>query len=223
MKRWICGLRILRSILVLLFVPVYSALLGSTADTCGASVYGVFHILRELVDYGSSGRFSTCSFSVFAWFNSEYKFMRQSTWLVFLVTMLLAVYSFVVLSPRCSASCPVWTRRISACARLGLLVFDDVPRAVLLLVVSSPRCPSSRPAWTTGQLCGGSQVQLLDVVVVPVVCNDKCPDPDAQYSGGAAVAVPLQGRQHPCRWAETASHGLTIQRPLRSSCCSTLT
>ena len=35
---WICGLRILRSILVLLFVPVYSALLGSTVDT-NASVY----------------------------------------------------------------------------------------------------------------------------------------------------------------------------------------
>ena len=32
-------------------------------------------------------------------------------------------------------------RRISACARLGLLVFDDDPHAVLLLVVSSPRCP----------------------------------------------------------------------------------
>ena len=41
-----------------LFVCV---VLGSTADTCSASVYGVFHI-RELVDYGSSGRFSTCSF-----------------------------------------------------------------------------------------------------------------------------------------------------------------
>ena len=27
---------------------------------------GVFHILRELVEYGSSGRFSTCSFSAFA-------------------------------------------------------------------------------------------------------------------------------------------------------------
>ena len=41
--------------------------------------------------------------------------------------------------------------------------------------------------------------------------------------GGAAVAVPLQGRQHPRRCAETASHGLTFQRPLRFSCCSTLT
>ena len=53
--------------------------------------------------------------------------------------------------------------------------------------------------------------------------HDKCPDPDAQYSGGAAVAVPLHGRQHPCRCAETASHGLTFQRPLRFSCSSTLT
>ena len=66
--------------------------------------------------------------------------------------------------PRCSTSWPVWTRRIcSACARLGLLGFDDVPCAVLLLVVSGPRCPSSWPAWTTGQ-CGGSQVQFLDKV-----------------------------------------------------------
>ena len=37
------------------------------------------------------------------------------------------------------------------------------------------------------------------------------------------LAVPLQGRQHPRRCAETASHGLTFQRPSRFSCCSTLT
>ena len=48
------GTRMLRSILVLLFVPVYSALLGSTVDTDFASVYGEFRVfLRELVDYGS--------------------------------------------------------------------------------------------------------------------------------------------------------------------------
>ena len=79
-----------------------------------------------------------------------------------------AVFLSLFSGPRCSASWPVWTRRILACARLGLLVFDDVFRAVLLLVVSSPRCPSSWAAWTTGQLCGGSQVQLLDEVVVPL-------------------------------------------------------
>ena len=50
-----------------------------------------------------------------------------------------------------------------------------------------------------------------------------CLDPEVHHNGGAAVAVPLQGRQHPCRCAETASHGLTFQRPLRFSCCSTLT
>ena len=50
-----------------------------------------------------------------------------------------------------------------------------------------------------------------------------CPDPEVHHSGGAAVAVPLQGHQHPCRCAETASHGLTFQRPLRFSCCITLT
>ena len=51
------------------------------------------------MDYGSSGRFSTCSFSVFAWFNSGYKYLRQFTWLVFLVTTHLALFSFVVLRP----------------------------------------------------------------------------------------------------------------------------
>ena len=51
----------------------------------------------------------------------------------------------------------------------------------------------------------------------------SCPDPEVLHSGGAAVAVPLQGRQHPRRCAETASHGLTVQRPLRFSFCSTLT
>ena len=55
------------------------------------------------------------------------------------------------------------------------------------------------------------QVQLLDEVVVPVVCNDICPGPAAPHSGGAAVAVPLQGRHH-LRWcAEIGSHGLTVQ------------
>ena len=34
-----------------------------------------------------------------ACFNSGYKFMRQSTWLVFLVTTHLALFSFVVLRP----------------------------------------------------------------------------------------------------------------------------
>ena len=40
-----------------------------------------------------------------------------------------------------------------------------------------------------------------------------CPDPEMHHSGGAAVAVPLHCRQHPCRCAETSSHGLTFQRP----------
>ena len=46
--------RILRSVLVLLsFVSVYSALLGSAVDTIFVSVFGGFRVfLRELVDYG---------------------------------------------------------------------------------------------------------------------------------------------------------------------------
>ena len=41
----------------------------------------------------------------------------------------------------------------------------------------------------------------------------SCPDPEVHHSGGAAVAVPLKGRQHPRRCAETASHGPIFQRP----------
>ena len=70
-----------------LFLSVHSALLVSTADTCGTSVYGVFHFLRDFMDYGSSGRFSTCSFSVFAWFNSGYKYLRRPLMLVILAGM----------------------------------------------------------------------------------------------------------------------------------------
>ena len=43
------------------------------------------------------------------------------------------------------------------------------------------------------------QVQLLDEVVVPVVCSDICPGPATQYSGSAAVAVPRQVRRFPSR------------------------
>ena len=38
-----------------------------------------------------------------------------------------------------------------------------------------------------------------------------CLDPEVPHNGGSAVAVPLQGRQHPRRCAETASHGLTSE------------
>ena len=54
------------------------------------------------------------------------------------------------------------------------------------------------------------------------VCG-KCPDSEAQYSGGAAVAVHQQGCHHPRRCAETGSHGLTVQQTMKFSCCSTLT
>ena len=89
------------------------------------------------VDYGSSGRFSTFSFSAFAWFNSEYKFMRQSTWLVFLVTLHLVLYSFVVLRP----------------LMLDIMAGMDQKDNFLRGLVAFP------------------QVQLLDEVVVPVVCT----------------------------------------------------
>ena len=49
------------------------------------------------------------------------------------------------------------------------------------------------------------QVQLLDEVVVPVVCNDTCPGPVA-HSGAAAGAAHHQGHLHP-RGAEFGFHG----------------
>ena len=134
------------------FVSVFCVVLGSTADTCGASVYGVFPFLRVLVDYGSSGRFSTCFFSAFAWFNSEYKFMRQSTWLVFLVTMHLVLFSFVVLGP----------------LMLDIMAGMDQKNIFLRGLVVFP------------------QVQLLDEVVVPVVCTTN-----AFFQLLISVEVPL--------------------------------
>ena len=50
------------------------------------------------------------------------------------------------------------------------------------------------------------QVQRLDEVVVPVVCNDMCPGP-AAHSGGAAGAAHHQGHLLPRRSAEFNPHG----------------
>ena len=50
------------------------------------------------------------------------------------------------------------------------------------------------------------QAQLMDEVVVPVVCNDTCPGP-AVHSGGAAGAAHHQGHLHPCHVAEFVPHG----------------
>ena len=69
----------------------------SRFSTCSFSAHCLVrqrsHAVRQFTEYfifyvywggyGSPDRFSTCSFSAFAWFNSEHKFLRQSTWLVF--------------------------------------------------------------------------------------------------------------------------------------------
>ena len=111
--------------------------------------------------------------------------------------------------------------------RLLWEIAENVPFSAQCLVrqwlweMTSWQCRIQRNAWfDSGYMVlpvyvAIPQVQLLDKVV--------CPDPEVHHSGGAAVAVPLQGRPHPRRCAETAFHGLTCQRPLRFSCCSTLT
>ena len=91
-----------------------------------------------MVDCGTSGRFSTCSSSAFAWFNSEYKFMRPSTWLVFLVTMHLALYSFVVLRP-------LMLDIMAGMDHVAGLPGHDAPRAVFL------RCPQAQDARLHGR------------------------------------------------------------------------
>ena len=171
------------------FVSVICVVLSSTADTCGASVYGVFHFLRLLVGYGSTGRFSTCSFSAFAWFNCEYKFMRQSTWLVFLVTMHLALYSFVVLRP------------LMLDIMAGLDQKDNFLRGLLAF----------------------PQVQLLDEVVVPVVCTTN-----AFFQLHITVDVPLvqliiKAIYIPVAAQRQVSMVLLFSRPSRFHSCSSST
>ena len=80
-------------------------------------------------------------FSAFAWFNSEYKFMRQSTWLVFLVTMHLALYSFVVLRPKMPVFMAGMDHRTVGGSQVQFL--DKVlylPVVVLCVVLRSRQC-----------------------------------------------------------------------------------
>ena len=115
-----------------------------------------------------SCRFSTSSFRFLSWCRGRFPWSSSG--------------------PRCSASWPVWTRRIcSACARLGLLGFYDVPRAVLLLLsqaqdarhhgrhgpqdsVEVHRCSS----WTRSSTC-------------PLVCYEWRHGPDSAEN---CLAVP---------------------------------
>ena len=98
-----------------------------------------------------------------------------------------AVFPPLSSGPRCSASWPVWTRR------LGLLVFDDVPRAVLLLLSQAQDARLHGRHGPDGQF-GGSQVQFLDKVFympVVVVMSRQC----STLFGVSAVAV-HHGRRH---------------------------
>ena len=51
------------------------------------------------------------------------------------------------------------------------------------------------------------QVQLLDEIVVSVVCNDIRPGPAVHHSGNAAGTPHHQGHLHPRRGAEFDPHG----------------
>ena len=68
--------------------------------------------------------------------------------------------------------------------------------------------------WIHGaaSLCGHSTGVALGQACCARCVHDKCLGPAAHHSGGAAVAVPLHGRQHPRQCAETGSHGLTVQQ-----------
>ena len=105
---------------------------------------------------------------------------------------LLALCSSLLLAgPRCLASRPFWTRRTvtrffftMACARLVLLVlytsrcvFSLVCRPMMLGIKAGMDQTDILALVDTG-ICM-VKVQLLDEVVVPVVCNDICPGPAA--------------------------------------------
>ena len=119
-----------------------------------------------------------------------------------------AVFPSLSSGPRCSALWPVWTRRIfSACARLGLLVFDDVPRAVLLLVVSGPNMPVIMAGMDHGTV-----MWRFTGAVLGRGCRARCVQrhtlgPAVHHFGGAAGAAHHQGHLHPCRDAEFDPHG----------------
>ena len=105
---------------------------------------------------------------------------------------LLALCSSLSLAgPRCLASRPFWTRRTvtrffftMACARLVLLVlytsrcvFSQVCRPMMLGIKAGMDQTDILALVDTG-ICM-VKVQLLDEVVVPVVCNDICLGPAA--------------------------------------------
>ena len=103
----------------------------------------------------------------------------------------------------------------------------DAPRAVFL------RCPQAPDARHHGRhgpegqfsvrfLVAFPQVQLMDEVVVPFVCNDICPSP-AVHSGGAAGAAHHRGHLHPLRGAEFGSHGPHCLQTMRFHVCSSST
>ena len=61
-------------------------------------------------------------------------------------------------------------------------------------------------------LHGVPQVQLLNKVVVPVVCTTNALIQVRSTVEVPQLQFPLQGRHHPRRCAETGSHGLTVQQ-----------
>ena len=142
---------------------------------------------------------STCSFWFLSWCRGRFPWSSSS--------------------PRCFASWPVWTRRnCPAFARLGLLGFDDVPRAVLLLLsqaqdarhhgwhgpqdsVEVHRCSS----WTRSSTC-------------PLLCYVWCYGPDSAVH---CLAVPqlqfITVVDTPFRCAVAVPHGPVCSENHRDS------
>ena len=113
-------------------------------------------------------------FQRYAWFISGYKFMRQTTEAVFQrYAWFNSGYKFM-----------------RQTREAGFPGFDS-PRILFLPCLQAGDARHHGQYGPEGQFYARlsvaiPQVQLLDEVVVPVVCNDTCPGP-AAHSGAAAV------------------------------------
>ena len=224
-----------RSWLVSLYGPSYLAvtwsLFGSTVDTCYVSVQRLLWEIAENVPFSAQCLVRHWILEMFSWSfpYSAQCLVRQ--WLREMTSWKCSVFSAMLGSTVALGDdfleLSVFSAMLGSTVALGddfleLFVFSAMLGSTVApgddfveMVVFSALLGSSLDTWCCQSSWPFHRCSSWTRLF--------CLDPEVHHNGGAAVAVPLPGRQHPCRCAETASHGLTFQRPLRFSCSSTLT